>query len=206
MDFIFSSIPFPFCFCVLFWCMFGLFVTEWGRGWSNPLNKTSAMFKIEKCTAYIKLVSNAEILAPMPYLGLSRDISETVHVATMYILLLYGAKARNCSSLDELRYKFACTSDRPGCQFPPTNDAFWQHVLHASYQVSQCVHTHLAQPLLWDHAGNGWKIWSDGHIQQAIKKKKCCPCWATGYHPSLLQWYRLSLEGNGQSPHYQVAN
>ena len=110
-----------------------------------------------------------------PEYNVSLVQNETIHVTTKYILLLYGAKARNCSSLDELRYKFARTSDRPGCQFPPTNDAFWQHVLRANYQVSLWVHSHLAQPLLLDHAGNGWKIWSDGDIQQVMFFKNAGP-------------------------------
>ena len=52
------------------------------------------------------------------------------------MLCLYGLKGQSCSSLDELRYKLATTTDKPAHALPPTDDAFQQHVLLAQYQTA----------------------------------------------------------------------
>ena len=38
-----------------------------------------------------------------------------------------------CSSLDDLLYVFACTTDKSSSQFPLTEDAFQHHLLRAEY-------------------------------------------------------------------------
>ena len=61
-----------------------------------------------------------------------------------------------CSSLDELRYIFACTTDKQASQFRPTKDAFEQHIW-AEYQTTIHLwwHSYIAKPQLWNPVSNG---------------------------------------------------
>ena len=136
---------------------------------------TSACFKIGKRTAFSKLLQNQDKLASLATVGMSSEITETFSVARQYILLLYGAKAKQCSSLDELRYQYACTSDKAGSMFPPTDDAFKQHFLRVNYQVALWIHSHLPKPVLWLPVGNGWKINSDGFLVEVMFEKEAAP-------------------------------
>ena len=98
---------------------------------------TSALFKIGKQTAYTKLIKHEETLRGLAALGdLSSDDTLVLENARRYALLLYGKKGQSCSTLDELRYILASTTDMSACALPPTEDAFRQHVLRAQCQAA----------------------------------------------------------------------
>ena len=120
-------------------------------------------------------MQNKVAVAQLEMVGLSRDISETFTTARQFVLLLFGIKGRHCTSLDELRYQVACTTDKAGSMFPPTDDAFKQHFLRVNYQVAVWVHSHLAKPLLWTPEGNGWHIDSSGYLTEVYFEKDAAP-------------------------------
>jgi hypothetical protein len=78
--------------------------------------------------------------------------------------------------LDELRYEFACKSDKPASAFPPTEDAFLQHVLRAKYQLSIWMQCEVAKPHLVNPICNGWK-WDEGtsSLQPIYYEKDAAP-------------------------------
>jgi hypothetical protein len=49
---------------------------------------------------------------------------------------LSGIKTRNCSSLDQMRYFLASTTDKPASHLTPREDAFKRHVYRARYQTN----------------------------------------------------------------------
>jgi hypothetical protein len=53
----------------------------------------------------------------------------------LFVLSLYGIKARNYSSLNKI-YFLASTTDKPASHLTPTEDTFKQHVLTAMYQTN----------------------------------------------------------------------
>jgi hypothetical protein len=59
-----------------------------------------------------------------------------IHVpsAHLVVLSMYGIKAKNYSSLDQMRYFLASTTDKPASHLTPREDAFKQHVFRARYQ------------------------------------------------------------------------
>ena len=89
---------------------------------------TSSLFKISKRTAYSTLVVNIADKLSLAELGQSSDVTNAFPTATKYALLLYGVKGRSCQSLNRLRYNYACKSDTSASLFPPTDDAFEQHI------------------------------------------------------------------------------
>ena len=98
---------------------------------------TSSFFKIGKQTAFNKLSQNIECVDKLSEFGdFSAGVNTVVKLARSFVLCLYGLKGQSCSSLDELRYKLATTTDKPAHALPPTDDAFQQHVLRARYQIA----------------------------------------------------------------------
>ena len=89
---------------------------------------TSSLFKIRKRTAYNTLVVNIADMLSLAELGQSSDVINGLPTATKYALLLYGVKGVSCQSLNRLRYNYACKSDKSAYLFPPTDDAFEQHI------------------------------------------------------------------------------
>ena len=89
---------------------------------------TSSLFKISKRTAYSTLVVNIADMLPLAELCQSSDVTNAFPTATKYALLLHGVKGRSCQSLNRLRYNYACKSDKSASLFPPTDDAFEQHI------------------------------------------------------------------------------
>ena len=119
---------------------------------------TSSLFKIGKRTAYNTLVVNIADMLSLAELGQSSDVTKGLPTATKYALLLYGVKGRSCQSLNRLRYNYACKSDKSASLFPPTDDAFEQHLRRVNYQVAIWTHSHEAKPDLWNPDGNGWQL------------------------------------------------
>jgi hypothetical protein len=64
----------------------------------------------------------------------------------------------------------ACKTDKPASAFPPTEDAFKQHVL----RFTIWVHSDQAKPVLWSPAGNGWKM-DDAELQPVFYEKDAAP-------------------------------
>jgi hypothetical protein len=64
--------------------------------------------------------------------GLSVLVANT-YLNSSYALALYGHRKKDtggmCATLDELRYVFVTKTDKPASTYPPTEDAFKQHVL-----------------------------------------------------------------------------
>lgn len=133
---------------------------------------TSSLFKVGKRTAYSKLKQNIGHLAPLSTLGQTKDIANVISTATQYAILLYGSKS--CRTLDQLRYVYACTSDKPASLFPPTDDAFKQHLKRANYQVAIWIHSHIAKPVLWSPDGNGWQL-RDNELEPVMFQKDAAP-------------------------------
>jgi len=96
---------------------------------------TSSLYKIGKRTAYNKLLLHIGDLLPLTQLGQCSDVSNALPTATKYVLLMYGSKSQSCQSLNQLCY-YACKSDKAASLFPPTDDAFKQHMRCVNYQVA----------------------------------------------------------------------
>ena len=115
----------------------------------------------------------------MANFGLSGCLEEAIPVARKYALLLYGQKKRvdgqPCTTLDELRYTLASTTDSSAANLPPTEDAFQQHVSRAMYQTAVWCNCHVAKPHLWDPVGGGWRIREDGSIEPVMFVKPPAP-------------------------------
>lgn len=135
---------------------------------------TSSFFKIGKRTAYSKLMQNIGHLASLSRLGQTSDTSNVISTATQYALSLYGSKNKSCHTLDQLRYIYACTSDKPACLFPPTDDAFQQHLKRANYQVAIWTNSHVAKPELWNPNGNGWQL-KDNKLEPVLFQQDAAP-------------------------------
>ncbi|KAK5932716.1 hypothetical protein CgunFtcFv8_004397 [Champsocephalus gunnari] len=97
----------------------------------------------------------------MASFGLSGSLEEAIPVARKYALLLYGQKKREdgrpCTTLDELRYTLASTTDSSAANLPPREDAFQQHVLRAMYQTPR------------------WRLREDGSIEPVMFVKEPAP-------------------------------
>lgn len=135
-------------------------------------DSTSSLYKIGKKTAFSKLVQYAEDLPALSTLGTTPDLTENLQDARRYTLALYGNKNKSnrnlCTTLDELRYEFACKSDKPASAFPPTEDAFLQHVLRAKYQLTIWMRCEVSKPQQLSPIGNGWRWDEDTSSMQPV--------------------------------------
>ena len=103
------------------------------------------------------MVNIADMLS-LAELGQYIDVTNGFPTATKYALLLYGVKGRSCQSLNRLRYNYAFKSDTSASIFPPTDDAFEQHIRRVHYHVAIWIHSNEAKPDLWNPDGNGWQV------------------------------------------------
>jgi hypothetical protein len=110
-----------------------------------------------------KIMQVANDIPTLATLGTSVDLEERLPASRTYALSLYGNKKRSngepCVNLDQLMYEFACKTDKPASAFPPTGDAFKQHVLRAKYQVAILVHSDQAKTCIMEPC---WKRVEDG--------------------------------------------
>ena len=118
----------------------------------------SSLIKIGKRTAYNTLVVNVADMLSLAELGQSSDVTNGLPTATKYALLQYGVKGGSRKCLNRLRYIYACKSDKSASLFPPTDDAFEQHIKRVNYQVAIWTHSHEAKQDLWNSDGNGWQL------------------------------------------------
>jgi len=96
-------------------------------------DSTSALFRIGTRTAYSTLVKNIDNVSALETFHSSSDYLQS---ARAYALLLYEKKMETSSTLDELHFKLATTTDKPASMLPRTEDAFDQHVLRAKFQTN----------------------------------------------------------------------
>ena len=71
---------------------------------------------------------------------------------------MHGKNSKTLSSLNELRFPLATTTDKPATALPPAEDAFEQHVLRAQYQVAVWCQSHITKPVHMDPVGYGWHV------------------------------------------------
>ena len=139
---------------------------------------TCSLFKIGKKTAFNKLQQHAEKWPILATFGTS-DIRETAPAVREYALQLYGNKQKEtgdlCATLDELRFVYATRTDKPASAFPPTEDAFRQHILRAQFQTTIWTHSHQAQPTIGSPIGKGWKLGDDGELEPVLYSKEAAP-------------------------------
>jgi len=119
-------------------------------------------------------VVNIGDLLSLAELDQSSDVTNELPTATKYVLLLYGAKGNSCQSLDQLRYNYACKSDKPASPFLPTDDAFQEHIRHINYQVETWIHSHEANLVLWKPDGNGWQL-RDNKLEPVMFEQDAAP-------------------------------
>lgn len=134
-------------------------------------DSTSSIHKIGKKTAFNKLQRTLDLWPTLASFG-TTNLDESLSDVQSYTLSLYGNKKKEtgelCSSLDELRYVYATTTDKPASTFPPTEDAFHQHVKRGHYQVTIWCCSHEPRPTLATPVGNGWKLGKDGLMEPVL--------------------------------------
>ena len=136
---------------------------------------TSALFTIGKRTAFTKLSQHFANVRELSQFGVTLSVSDALDVARRFVLLLYGQKARQCGSLNALRFTLASTSDKEAAMLPPTDDAFKQHVLRAMLQTAVWCHSDIAKPNLPGPVGHGWMIDDERCLRPNMYEMDCAP-------------------------------
>lgn len=124
---------------------------------------TSSFFRIGKKSALTQLRKHIDTLSGLSAFA-EMDENDALDIAQLYVMKLYGQK-RQCSTLNELRYIFASTTDKTASMLPSTEDAFKQHVLRAQYQASIWCLSHVAQPQIEDPEEHSWVTRTDGQLE-----------------------------------------
>lgn len=88
------------------------------------------------------LIKNPEIFENLQFLEVL-PTNEAVDAARHFVGQLY--KQKSCTNLDELRYNMTMKTKKSAAELPPTEDAFWQHVLRyvLTYQSEHIAKTEL---------------------------------------------------------------
>lgn len=132
---------------------------------------TSSFFKIGKKASFTKLQKHLEELKGLRHFGLTTNLRESLPVARHHALILYGQKKNEkgdlCTSLDELRYVLASTSDMPDSQLPPTENSFRHH-------AAVWCHSHHKKTVLWSPVGKGWRL-TEGLTEPVVYEKAAAP-------------------------------
>ncbi|KAG1687923.1 Glutamate receptor ionotropic, kainate 1 [Nymphon striatum] len=116
---------------------------------------TCSFSRIGKRTAYSTLIKNAHTLSDMKRFH-EADMDTCISLARKFLRLMYGKKGKHLDSLNDLRFHFAATTDKPASMLPPTEDAFKQHILRAKYQTKIWWESHIANSPLISPVGHGW--------------------------------------------------
>ena len=139
---------------------------------------TSSLFGVGKRVAYTKLVEHVkQIPSAFKTFGLSDSVDDDFCAAQAYVLKFYSIKLKGakCTSLNKLRHIYASSTDRSAAQFPPTEDAFKQHVMRARYQASIWCQSHICNPVLDDPLYNGWKLTQESMLEPVMFTKEVAP-------------------------------
>ena len=132
-------------------------------------DSTNALLGIGKKTVYTTLKKQVENDTPVVNLG-NVHCPEWMESARTLVLRLYGSKGGQCKTLDDWRYVFATTTDKPAAQLPPTEDAFHQHASRAIYQTLVWSQSHVPKPEMEDPVGHGW--YENDGLQPVLFKRK----------------------------------
>ncbi|KAG1714217.1 DNA-directed RNA polymerase III subunit RPC2 [Nymphon striatum] len=135
---------------------------------------TCSFNRIGKQTAYSTLIKNAQTLSDMKRFH-EADMDTCISLARKFVLLMYGTKCKHLDSLNDLRFYFATTSDKPASMLPPTEDAFKHHILCAKYQTKIWCESHIANSPLISPVGHGWSSCERGGITQAMFTQDSAP-------------------------------
>lgn len=135
-------------------------------------DSTCAIYRMGKRTAYSVLTENADALQGLAEF---QDTETFLKSARKFILFMHGKKAKNISSLNELRFHLATTTDKPASQLPPTEDAYEQHALRSLYQVTIWCQSHIAKPNIISPEGHGWQVDSVNGLQPTFYKNESAP-------------------------------
>lgn len=133
---------------------------------------TSAIYRLGKRTAYSALTKNADALHGLEAF---QDVPTFLDNVRRFVLLMHGKKTKNISSLNELRFVLATTTDKPASLLPPTDDAFEQHVLRAQYQVAVWCQSHIAKPENMNPVGHGWHVNAKDELRPTMYKNESAP-------------------------------
>ena len=113
--------------------------------------------------AYSKLVTHIGMLSNFKTFH-EYNLDDSVDVARIYALLLYGKKGRDVDTFDELRYAMAMTTYKSGTMLPPYEDAFKEHVPSAKCHALIWCKSHVPNQELIELVGHSWPACDDGLI------------------------------------------
>ena len=88
---------------------------------------------------------------------------------------MHNKNSKTLSSLNELRFLLATTTDKPATALPPTEDDFKQHVLRAQYQVAVWCQSHIAKPVDMDPVSHGWHVNVKDELCPTMYKNESAP-------------------------------
>ena len=132
-------------------------------------DSTSSVYRMGKKTAYSVLTKNDTALQG---LGDLQNESTFIRSAKNCVLLMHGKKAKKHSSLNDLRYHLATTTDKPASELPPT---YQQHSLRARYQSIIWCQSHIAKPEIASPVGQGWHMDSVNGLQPIFFRNESAP-------------------------------
>jgi len=138
----------------------------------SDCDTTSALYKVGKRTGYLVFAKNVEALEKLETF---QDDTAFLDTARRFVLLMHGKNSQTLSSLNELRFLLATTTDKPATALPPAEDAFKQHVLRAQYQVAVWCQSHIAKPVDMDPVGHGWHVNVEDELCPTMYKNESAP-------------------------------
>ncbi len=120
------------------------------------------MYRIGKRTAFNTLQKHYEELNDLSLIGNSPELTDAgLEAARQFALKLYGNKRNDdgemCTSLCELRYVIATSTDKSSANLPPTDDAFVLHARRCNYQTYIWRHSHNPNVQTPSPIGFGWR-------------------------------------------------
>lgn len=88
-------------------------------------------------------------------------------IAEQFVIYLYQRDKKSYKSLGELRYTLATTKDTVMSKLPPSQPAFHQHFLRASWQTKVWMAANQASPNIPSPVKHGWEL-QDGHLSSVL--------------------------------------
>ena len=97
------------------------------------------------------------------------EVGKKIHTADVW------KERKSVDSLNDLRYVFATTTDKPATMFPLTEDVFKQHVPRAKYQCKLWCESHIVNPEVVSPVGRGWSACENGGIAPTMYTQESAP-------------------------------
>ena len=136
---------------------------------------TGALYRLGNRTAYSSLIKNEDALQG---LEAYQDVHTFLDTARRFVLLMHGKQNfKNISSLNELRFVLATTTDKPVSIMPPTDDTFEQHLLRTQYQVAMWCQSHVAKPVNMNPLGHGWYVNAKDDLCPTMYQNESAPAY-----------------------------